>query len=921
MKGFVRENFLICLLVVTLLAPNARAQSEAKDVPAPSGQPLPLIDREFFFGNPEFIDPKLSPDGRMISFLRAYKGILNIWVKKTEDPFSKSYPITASEEPVNNSYWTLDSRLILFSHNTWENDIYNVFAVDPVDSVESPLGVPYVHNLYPSDSQSVKIIRASALDSDLLWVGSMNKDQPFDDLYKFRISTGSLTLIRKNADRISQIFFDWNEVPRIGIRYESKDSSLELLRLNKDGSSTKIYDCSNLDICKIIGFSADNQWVYIKTNKGEQQDLVKLIRLNPETMKWNDVEQDPLNKVDLGRVLLGDSTHDLLFTSYFDDNLRVYWKDSSYQQDELFLRSKFPDRQIAFQQSSTNEQRYLITISADDKLPQVYSFDRDTKSLILQYTEYSRLKPFENALSKIQPETYQSSDGMNIGAYLSMPKGYPSKNLPLIVMPHDGPWSRDYRGFNHIVQWLNSRGYAVLQMNYRGSSGFGKKFLNAGNRQWGLLMQDDITWGINDLIGRGIADPRRIAIMGNGYGGYAALAGLAFTSDIYTAAVAIDGPSNLITLIGSIPANWNKSKRIFAERVGDDSRHDGRIKLERTSPLFADSAIKSPLLMIQDRYRSRIAKIESDQLVIDLRDSGRKVEYLDISEESQNASRTSNQSVAFARAESFLGKNLHARYQESVRPDVARRLQEITVDIAALTPGIAKVFSPLQKFDAPGADLNQGSYTYGVMADLRNRRIPLNMTRTIVDDSLNWIVTDKITGQMGEQTDEAVYQKGSLIPVSRKTTQRNATNEYDYFGNDIRANLSGKTVNSSIEGAYLHDGAGIDMLIARMPLKEGFESAFNLVGDDGKPKLYQLKVLGMEKMNGANCYKVQLTNVDNTTINTLMWISPSQKMAYRIVVPLAALPGAKMTIDLLQQSSQAKFILFLWVATPAHLFE
>ena len=921
MKGFIRENFLICFSVGILLTANARAQSETKDVNPPSAQPIPLIEREFFFASPEFIDPKLSPDGQMISFFRLYKGVKNIWVKKTDDPFSKSYPITASEEPLNNAHWTSDSKLILFSHNTMDNDVYNVFAVDPLDSSISSLGVPYVRNLTPSDSQSIKIIRTSAQDSDLVWVGVKNKDLQSDDLCKFRISTGSLTAVRKNTDHISQFSFDWNEVPRIGTRYDAKDSSMELLRLNKDGSSTKIFDCSGLEYCEVIGFSGDNQWVFIKTNKGEQQDLIRLIRLNPESLKWNDVEQDPLNKVDLDRVHLGDSTHELLFTTYVDDKSRVYWKDSSYQQDELFLRSKFPDRQIAFGHSSANEQRYLIDLYADDKLPQVYTFDRDTKSLTPQYTEYSRLKPSENALSKMQPETYQSSDGTNIGAYLSMPKGYPSRNLPLIVMPHDGPWKRNYWGFNHIVQWLNSRGYAVLQMNYRGSAGFGKKFLNAGNKQWGLLMQDDITWGINDLISRGIADPRRIAIMGNGYGGYASLAGLAFTADIYAAAVAINGPANLNSMISSVPPTWGRSRKMLMERVGDNSRQDVRMKLERTSPINADSAIRSPLLMVLDRDKSRIERIETDQLVISLRDSGRKVEYLDISDEPQNANKSSYQSAVYAKAESFLGKNLHSRYQESIRPDVAKKLQEMTVDVAALTPGLAMAFSPVQKFPPYSADLSQGSYTYGLMADLRNRRIPLNMTRTIVDDSLNWIVTDKITGQMGEQTDEAVYQKGSLIPVSRKTTQRNATNEYDYFGDDIRANLSGKIVNSSVEGSYLHDGAGIDMLIARMPLKEGFESAFNLVGDDGKPKLYQLKVLGREKMNGANCFKVELTNVDNTTITTVMWISPTQKMAYRIIVPLAALPGAKMTIDLLQQSSQAKFILFLWMSTPAHQME
>ena len=249
------------------------------------------------------------------------------------------------------------------------------------------------------------------------------------------------------------------------------------------------------------------------------------------------------------------------------------------------------------------------------------------------------------------------------------------------MFPHGGPWARDGWGFDGRIQFLANRGYAVLQPNFRGSTGYGKKFLNAGNKQWGDLMQDDITWGVKHLVAEGIADPKRVGIMGGSYGGYAALAGAAFTPDLYAASVPIVGPSNLLTLLATIPPYWEAIRIIFHERMGNPDTPEGKKQLERQSPLNSAAKIKTPLLVVQGANDPRVKKAESDQIVIALRDRGFAVEYLCAPDEGHGFQRPVNNMAMYAAAEKFLAQHLKARYQEGGAADVMKRLPEITVDL------------------------------------------------------------------------------------------------------------------------------------------------------------------------------------------------------------------------------------------------
>ncbi|WP_332019816.1 alpha/beta hydrolase family protein, partial [Kaistella sp.] len=322
-----------------------------------------------------------------------------------------------------------------------------------------------------------------------------------------------------------------------------------------------------------------------------------------------------------------------------------------------------------------------FTVSGDAKVATVYLFDRDSKQITEQYTPRPKLKAYEAYLSPMQPIRYRSSDGLEIPAYLTLPKNVPPEKLPLLVFPHGGPWGRSYWGFNSVAQLFANRGFAVLDPNFRGSTGYGKNFLDAGNMQWGKLMQDDITCGIKHLVQQGIVDPKRVTIMGVSYGGYATLAGLAFTPDVYAAGVDIVGPSNLFTLLNTIPPYWEAARKMFELRMGSEKTEEGKKILKEASPLFSAEKIKAPLLIIQGANDPRVKKAESDQIVIALRNLNRTVQYILADDEGHGFDKPVNNMAMVAAAEKFLAQYAGTRYQQDMPEDVAKRLNEMTVAI------------------------------------------------------------------------------------------------------------------------------------------------------------------------------------------------------------------------------------------------
>lgn len=660
------------LTLLAFFAAGLTSQAQKNELP-------PLLDRELFFDNPEISGGQLSPDGKYLSFIKPYNGVMNIWVKKFDEAFDAARPLTADvQRPVRSYFWSRDGKYILYAQDKGGDENFNIYSVDPSAPDAAGAGVPENRDLTNLKGVRVQIYSVPKTDPDVIYIGLNDRDPAWHDLYKMKLSSGERTLLRQNSpeDRITGWIFDWNDELRLAMR-SNFDGSNDILRVDENGF-TPIYSTNVFESAYPAGFSKDNQKVYLVTNKGDDVDLTRLVLFDLKTLKEEFVEADPLKRVDLDNVSFSEVTREIVFTTYEDDRLRYYWKDNSLKEDYDLISKQLPGVEPYFARTTADERYWIIGSYSDVDPGTTYLFDRKTKKLTFQYRPRPNI-PVEH-MAHMKAIRYPSSDGLEIPAYLTLPKGIEHKNLPLIVMPHGGPWARSGWGFNSYAQFLANRGYAVLDPNFRASTGYGKSFVNAGNKEWGRKMQDDITWGVKYLVEQGIVDPEKVGIMGGSYGGYATLAGLAFTPDVFACGVSIVGPSNLITLLNSIPPYWESIRKVFYLRMGDPSTPEGEADLKAMSPLFSADKIKSPLLVVQGANDPRVKQHESDQIVVALRDRGFDVEYIVAPDEGHGFARPVNNMAMLAAAEKFLSKHLRGRFQESMKPEVATRLAEITVD-------------------------------------------------------------------------------------------------------------------------------------------------------------------------------------------------------------------------------------------------
>ncbi|MDQ0781879.1 S9 family peptidase [Chryseobacterium sp. W4I1] len=653
-------------------------------------QEVPLLDRELFYGNPEISGGQLSPDGKWISFMKQYEGIMNIWVKKADEPFDKARPLTDSKRPLAGYFWSENGKYILYVKDNNGNENMNIFAVDPVAKTDK--GVPASRNLTPLNEVTAQIQMVSKKDPDLMMIGLNNRDKAWHDLYSLKISTGELKKIYENKDRITGYDFDWDENLRILSKTDEKGTTQFLY---KEGDKlTPIYETLVTEEAYIPNWNEDNSKFYMVTDKGDL-DKSTLYLMDPKTKQMTKIEADPKGKVDFGGLFVDRNTRKIISTSYTGDKTEYYWKDKTWEGNYKFLQSKFPGREVDFASSTKDYSKFLISVWGDKYASESYFFDAKTRELIFQYTPRPELKKVEKYLAPMSPITYKSSDGLEIPAYLTVPSGSSGKNLPVVVLVHGGPKGpRDYWGYSSTVQFLANRGYAVMQPNFRASGGYGKKFKNAGDLQWGKLMQDDITWGVKYLIDKGIADKNKVVIMGGSYGGYATLAGLAFTPDLYAGGVDIVGPSNLFTLLDSVPAYWEAARASLYGMVGDPRTEEGKKRMREASPLFSADKIVKPLLIIQGANDPRVKQAEADQIVIALREKGKKINYILADDEGHGFRKPVNNMAMYAETEKFLSEIIGGRYQKEMPEAVAKRLKEMTVDIKNVA------YSPTEKVKA-----------------------------------------------------------------------------------------------------------------------------------------------------------------------------------------------------------------------------
>jgi dipeptidyl aminopeptidase/acylaminoacyl peptidase len=862
----------------------------------------PLIDRELLFGNPEISGAQISPDGKFLAFIKPYKDTRNVWVKKTGEPFSAARVLTTeTKRPVAAFLWTRDSKFIGYVKDNDGDENFNLYAVDPSAAPAAGSDAPASRDLTGLKGVQVQLVSAPKNQPGIIYIGVNDRDKSWHDLYKVAIATGERTLVRKNTDRIASWIFDIQGNLRLAYR-TTDTGEQEILRVDPDGFK-QIFSCGMMETCDAMRFHKDGKRVYIDNNKGAL-DLTALQLLDVATGKLETVESDPLKRVDFGVALFSEVTDELVMTNYTDEKTRRYFKDKTLEADYKWLQSKLPGKDVGLGSRTLDEQIWVISATCDTEPGETYLWDRKAKKIDLQYRIREKLP--REALSPMTTIRYKSSDGLEISAFLTLPKGLPGKGLPTLIVPHGGPWARDVWGFNPLAQFFANRGYAVVMPNFRGSTGFGKKFLNAGNGEWGKKMQDDITWGVKHLIAQGTSDPKRIGILGGSYGGYATLAGVAFTPDLYRAAVDIVGPSNLITLLEAIPPYWEAGRKMMYGRMADPGTPEGKTWLKERSPLNSADKIKTPLLVVQGANDPRVNKAEADQIVIALRDRGFPVEYIMAPDEGHGFQRPVNNMAMFMATEKFLAKHLDGRYQEGGTPEVVKRLAEITVD--------PKTVSLAKKVDAaavtapkPAVDLKPAVNKYQVVVSMGAQEMKMSLTTTIKEENGAWSVLDTMDTPMGAATDAGVAEKGTLIVRSRKTQQGPMTLSVTYSDGKATgtANMGGeKPIAAETGGPIFADGPGMAHSIAALPLAQGYTATFrNFDLQKLKAKLLQLKVTAAESVavpaGKFDAFKVEITSAEGGPENTVVWIAKDSRVPVKVVAVLAAMGGAKMTAELL----------------------
>ncbi len=890
---FAPAPWLFGAMTLTLaLAGPVRAQTPPLDYL--EGLP-PLLDRDLFFGNPEISGGQLSPDGRYVSFLRPLDDVVNIWVKGIDEPFEAARPVTAdSARPVTQYFWSEDSERILYAQDKGGDENYHVYAVDPDADPAAGSSVPPAVDLTPYESVQARIVAVPENDPAHVILAINDRDPTLHDVYRVAIATGERELVRQNDEGIAGWLTDLEGNLRMAVRIDEEGNTV-VSRVEAD-SLEPIYRCSPLETCGPVRFTADGSRAYFITNAGDA-DLMALYLMDPATGELELVEEDPEGRVDFGDAIFSEATDELIATAYEDERTRIYPKDEAFARDLERARDRFGDSDIALRSMTEDGSRMLASISSDVEPSSTYVYDRESGEFTLLYETRPEI-PAEH-LAPMEPVTYTARDGVEIPAFLTVPKGVARSDLAVIVLPHGGPWARDAWGYNGIIQFLANRGYAVLQPNFRGSTGYGKRFLNMGNEQWGTGdMQHDLTDGAEWLIEEGIADPERVAIMGGSYGGYATLAGLTFTPDLYAAGVDIVGPSSIPTLLASIPPYWKPIQAIFNVRVGDPSVPEDRARMESQSPLNFAERITAPLLVIQGANDPRVKQRESDQIVVTMRDLGRDVEYLVAPDEGHGFANEDNNLAMFARIEAFLAEHLGGRHQPEMAPEIAERLAGMTVDPATVTlpEAAGEAGEAITAFRGEG--VQPGVSAYSTTVETQGQTIEISTERTVSRTTLGGadaiLVVDAATSPMGAAADSTWVDAATLVPLRRIIHQGPAKIDLAFEGTSvtgaIQAGPQTMPIDATGAGTVFVAGGALELALAAQEFQPGHVASIELFETlEGRVKTYRLEAAAAETVettDGAvEAIPVRLTSSDGSSEQTV-WIAGG-----RVVKTTSTLPA------------------------------
>jgi len=645
---------MLTLLALAACAPKEEPMTEPP-VRSPAATNDPLIERELLFGNPERTQLRVSPDGRSLSYIAPVEGVLNVWVAPIDD-IDAARPVTRDTgRGIFRHFWSPNSQYLLYLQDSGGDENFLLHAVT-LDGGET-------RNLTPFENTTVNVTHISPDHPDTILVGLNNRDPRFHDIHRLTLSTGKLELIERNEGYLGYLADDDLRVrlafaPRSG-------GGLDVLRKDGDGFAHLLTIEQEDDmVTQPVAISPDGQQVYMIDSR--DRDTGALARIHLQTGERDIIATD--ERADVAGVFIDVVSGEA--SAYAVNYKKPEWVplNDDFRRDFDRLQAAIEgDLQIT---SQSYDGRYWSVYSGQAKSPgTAYLYDRESGRIETLFETQPALA--DQPLTSMQPLLIEARDGLSLVSYLSLPRwvetdeqGLPEAPLPMVLLVHGGPWARDSYGFDSQHQWLANRGYAVMSVNFRGSTGFGKAFINAGDREWGRAMHHDLLDAVEWAVEQGITGRDQVAIMGGSYGGYATLVGLAFTPDVFACGVDIVGPSNLETLLASIPPYWEAFFENLATRVGDPRTEDGLALLKERSPLYRADAISKPLLIAQGANDPRVKQAESDQIVQAMLGNERPVTYVLYPDEGHGFARPQNRLAFYGIAEAFLAECLGGRRQD-----------------------------------------------------------------------------------------------------------------------------------------------------------------------------------------------------------------------------------------------------------------
>ena len=605
-----------------------------------------LIPREVLFGNPERASPEVSPDGKLLAYLAPDdKNVLQVFVRslgKKDDRKVTNDP----KRGIRQYFWAFDGKHLLYLQDTAGDENFHLHAIDITSA-----------DLADRDLTPHKGVRVQGVDldhrfPDEVLLGMNLKNKAKFDMYRLNLKTGKAELDTENPGTVLNWVADADFKVRAGTR-STPDGGFDLLVREAPGKEWKtVRHWTNEEEGSAAAFSEDGRTLYLIAN--HNANALRLLALDLASDKETVLAEDP--HYDVSNVMIHPTRRNVQAVAFNRD--MVEWKvlDKSIA-DDFEVLSKLHGGEFDVVSRDLADKTWLVTYKVDNGPAVTYVYDRDSKKAEVLFTNMPKLEKY--TLAPMKPISFKSRDGLTIHGYLTTPVGKEAKNLPAVLLVHGGPWGRDSWGFNGLPQWLANRGYAVLQVNFRGSAGYGKDFLNAGNREWAGKMHNDLLDAVDWMVKEGIADAKKITIMGGSYGGYATLVGVTYTPDVFCAGVDIVGPSNLVSLLKTIPPYWAPMRALFAKRVGDLTKEEEFLKSR--SPLFKVDQIKAPLLIGQGKNDPRVKQAESDQIADAMRKAGKEVVYVVYKDEGHGFARPENRLHFFAITEEFLAKHLGGR--------------------------------------------------------------------------------------------------------------------------------------------------------------------------------------------------------------------------------------------------------------------